>query len=143
MADQNLRNHRKFAPAFHFVGLPILGVVAVLTQGPFFDDPSLTTALPFLMVVLIGLTLIQSRAFALGVQDRVIRLEEQLRLERVLPEDLRIRARGLETKQLIGLRFASDAELPDLVRRVLSGELASQNAIKKAVTEWRPDHQRV
>jgi hypothetical protein len=143
MAEQNLRNHRKFAPAFHFVALPLLVVAVFLAQNPFQDDPSTATALPLLTVVLIGITLIQSRTFALGVQDRVIRLEEQLRLERVLPEDLRAPARGLDAKQLIGLRFASDRELPDLVRRVLSGELATQKSIKQAVTEWRADHQRV
>lgn len=143
MADQNLRNHRKFVPAFHFLGLPLMAVVVTLAMDPLRENPSAETALPFLMAVLVAITFMITRTFALGVQDRVIRLEERLRLERVLPDDLRERARGLETPHLIALRFASDEELPALVERVLSGELTSQKAIKEAVTNWRADHQRV
>jgi hypothetical protein len=78
-----------------------------------------------------------------GVQDRVIRLEERLRMERVLPAELRPRISELTTKQLVSLRFASDEELPELVRRVLGGELAERNDIKRAVRNWRADHQRI
>jgi hypothetical protein len=78
-----------------------------------------------------------------GVQDRVIRLEERLRLEKVLPADLQPRISELTTKQLVALRFASDEELPELVRRVLGGELTERNDIKRAVRSWRADHQRI
>ena len=84
-----------------------------------------------------------ARRFALGVQDRVIRLEERLRMEQLLPEDVRGRIGELTTDQLIGLRFASDAELSGLVRRVLDGELTDRKAIKQAVGDWRADHQRI
>jgi hypothetical protein len=79
----------------------------------------------------------------MGVQDRVIRLEERLRMETILPEDLRPRIGELTTEQLIGLRFASDEELPELARRVLDGELTDRKSIKQAVKSWRADHQRI
>lgn len=84
-----------------------------------------------------------TRAFPIGVQDRVIRLEERLRMERLLPADLKPRIGDFSTDQLIALRFASDAELPDLARRVLEEDMTDRDAIKRAVKGWRPDHQRI
>ncbi|MDX1495850.1 MAG: DUF6526 family protein, partial [Longimicrobiales bacterium] len=91
-------------------------------------------------VVVVGLF---ARVFPLGVQDRVIRLEERLRMERLLPEELKARIEEVETEHLIGLRFASDEELADLVRRVLDGELADRKAVKAAIRSWRADYQRI
>ncbi len=79
-----------------------------------------------------------ARVFSVTVQDRVIRLEESLRYEKVLPADLKGRAAQLTLRQIIGLRFASDAELPGLVRRALDEKL-SENQIKKEVKNWRSD----
>jgi len=80
---------------------------------------------------------------ALRAQDRIIRFEERLRLERLLPPDLRGRVADLRTGQLVAIRFAHDDEVPDLVRRVLSGELTTQGDIKRAIQSWRADHLRV
>jgi len=80
-----------------------------------------------------------SRLMALTVQDRVIRLEERLRLERLLPADLRSRIPELTIDQVISLRFASDAELPDLMRKVLDEKLTDRKVIKKLIETWRPD----
>ena len=91
-------------------------------------------------VLLIGFF---ARAFATGVQDRVIRLEERLRMAALFPDDLAGRIGELETDQLIGLRFASDDELEELTRRVLAGELSDRKEIKRAVRQWRADHQRI
>jgi hypothetical protein len=70
-------------------------------------------------------------------------LEERLRMETLLPDDLRPRIGEFTTGQLIGLRFASDEELPDLARRVLDEGLTDRKAIKQAVKSWRADHQRI
>ena len=83
-----------------------------------------------------------ARLMALAVQDRVIRLEERLRMREILPADLRARVSEITREQFVGLRFASDAELPGLVRRVLGGELKSTTEIKKAVADWRGDYLR-
>jgi hypothetical protein len=84
----------------------------------------------------------RTRSFVTHLQDRIIRLEERLRLSTVLQEPLRSRVTELTDSQLIGLRFASDAELPALVQRALDEKL-SRRDIKKAIVEWRPDYARV
>ncbi len=82
------------------------------------------------------------RLNALRVQDRVIRLEERLRLASLLPEPLRSRIPELTVGQLVGLRFASDGEVAKLVERALSEKLSRED-IKKAIQTWRPDNLRV
>jgi hypothetical protein len=84
-----------------------------------------------------------SRAMPLRAQDRIIRLEERIRLERVLPSDMRGRIGNLTPEQFIGLRFAPDDEVPELTRRALNGELNTRADIKRAIRNWRPDHMRV
>jgi hypothetical protein len=83
------------------------------------------------------------RNYAVTVQNRIVRLETRLRLERVLPPDLAGRVMELTLPQLVGLRFASDAELPDLVRKVLADHLATADEIKRLVKVWQADHLRV
>jgi hypothetical protein len=92
----------------------------------------LTSAALFLGVV-------YPRLFALSAQDRVIRLEERLRYERVLPEELRWRADELTVDQFVSLRFASDEELGNLMQKVLDGKLTERKAIKRLINHWRPD----
>ena len=96
-------------------------------------------------VFLVGLIIavLFARLFPLGVQDRVIRLEEQMRLARLLPDDLQNRVGDFSTNQLIGLRFAPDDELPDLARRVLDEGISDRKTIKQAVKNWRADNQRI
>jgi hypothetical protein len=96
----------------------------------------------FVVAVALAIVVLKTRLYSLRVQDRVIRLEEQLRLVALLPEPLRSRVPELTPSQLVGLRFASDAELPKLVERTLSEKL-SQADIKKSIQNWRPDYLRV
>jgi hypothetical protein len=79
---------------------------------------------------------------ALSVQDRVIRLEMRLRMRELLPPDLQARIAEINREQCVGLRFASDAELPVLVRKVLAGELKSATDIKKQIGQWQGDYLR-
>ena len=139
---QTYATHRRFNPLFHFVAMPIFMVNLVLAAIHLYRQPSATSA--WLLVVAFGLVLVLgvSRQQAVTVQDRVIRLEERLRLQAIAP-DLAAKIGQLNRRQLVALRFASDAELPGLARRVLAGEFAKPGDIKRAVTTWRPDHLRV
>jgi hypothetical protein len=140
---QNYANHAKVVPVFHFVGSPLLLVLMGWTTWRFIEAPSADSAMALILVVVLSLGYFYGRMFAMGVQDRVIRLEERLRMERLLDADLKTRIPEFTTEQLIGLRFASDEELPALARRVLAEGIADRKTIKLAVKSWRPDHQRV
>ncbi len=146
---QILANHTRWDPLFHFFLLPIfaLGLIfslihffAHITEGDMRDHIH-----AFLLILLATAFLVlafKMRLYALKVQDRVIRLEERLRLMQLLPEPLRSRIPELTETQLCGLRFASDAELPKLAERALNEKL-SRADIKRSVQAWRADHWRV
>jgi len=146
---QTLANHVRLDPPFHFYLLPIFGLALILslihffahiTHGNIFDH--IHAFLLILLAVAFVLLVLKARLYSLKVQDRVIRLEERLRLTQLLPEPLRSRILELTEDQLIGLRFASDAEIPKLVERTLKENL-SRADIKKAIQTWRPDYWRV
>ena len=147
MADQTFATHRKLVPGFHFVTLGILviniiwSLVRVVFPIPFV--PVQDRLLNVAVAVALGLLAWYTRSFPVRAQDRVIRLEERLRLERLLPPDLRSRIGELSTGQLIALRFASDAEVPELTRIVLDQKITKQDDIKKKVRDWRADHLRM
>jgi Family of unknown function (DUF6526) len=146
---QTFANHRRFDPLFHFFVIPIfaLGVLlslihffAHITEGGFREH--FHAFLLVLLSVALLILVFKTRLYALKVQDRIIRLEERLRLTQILSEPLRSRIPELTEGQLIGLRFASDVEVPKLVERSLNEKL-KRNDIKKAVQKWRPDYWRV
>lgn len=140
---QNYRNHAKMVPGFHYVGSLLMLALLISAISGLVRSPSVATAMTLILVLTLVLIGFYARSFALGVQDRVIRLEERLRMERVLPEDLQERIPEFSTDQLIGLRFAPNEELEDLARRVLAGEITDRKQIKMAVKNWRADHERV
>jgi hypothetical protein len=142
-APQNYANHAKVVPVFHFVGSPLLLVLLGWATWRVIQAPSVDSAMALILVVVVALGYFYGRMFAMGVQDRVIRLEERLRMERLLDADLKPRILEFTTEQLIGLRFASDEELPALARRVLAEGIADRKTIKLAVKSWKADHQRV
>ena len=136
---QSFENHAKLVPAYHGAATLLLLVPTLWFAYRAATDFSVDA----LMFVLFCGGVVTAALFALGVQDRVIRLEERMRLERLLPEDLQSRVGDLTTDQLIGLRFAPDEELPGLTRSVLDGSLSDRTSIKQAVKNWHADHQRI
>ena len=143
MNEQNLRNHTKFVPTYHFFVLPVL-VANFLWSLSRLRNLGFSFAGIFGVIFAAALVVLAFRArlFALAVQDRVIRLEERLRYERVLPEELRWRADELTVNQIISLRFACDEELAQLMRKVLDEKLTERKAIKQLIKNWRPDYLR-
>jgi hypothetical protein len=140
--SQNYANHvRKLPPLYIAASLILLFNVLWSIYGAV-RGPSFGSVFHVLFTASLVVLFVFSRTFALTVQDRVIRLEERMRLERLLPAEFRPRIGEFTVKQLIGLRFASDAELPSLAREVLDGKLKERDDIKRAVKDWRADWQR-
>ena len=139
---QNFSNHTRFDPLFHFFVLPAFAITLILAIVHLFRRPGLHSAWLLVFIIAAVVAVFKIRLYALKVQDRIIRLEERMRLERLLGESLRPRIGEFTESQLIGLRFASDVELPALAARALSEKL-SRDEIKKAVQQWRTDYWRV
>jgi len=136
---QNFANHAKSIPAFHFVVLPIFLLNLGWSIYRLVHAFSVDRVISLLVAVALLLLAFTARVFALTVQDRVIRLEMRLRMHQVLPQDLRARIPEFEVGQLVALRFAGDAELPELARKVLDGKLTDRKAIKQLVQDWQAD----
>jgi len=143
MAEQNYANHVKWVPTFHFFVVPVMvlnfvnAIVRVVRHGISWEG-SVSLLVAFALLIFI----FNARLFALRVQDRVIRMEERERMARLLPENLRGRILDLKPGQLVALRFASDAELPELARKVLTDDIRDQKAIKQMIKNWRADYLR-
>jgi hypothetical protein len=139
---QSFSSHTRWFPMYHFIASPIVTLNlfvqvrhAWLAGGRF---AWWNVVLAFGLVVFV----LVARVMPVTVQDRLIRLEMRLKLRELLPASMHADINRLTVRQLVGLRFASDAELPDLVKRVLSGELTEQKAIKAAIKNWQADWQR-
>jgi hypothetical protein len=139
---QNFENHAKTVPLFHYVAFPILALNLFWSIDRLIRHFSAESVLSLLLAVAFLLMFFFARLFALKVQDRVIRLETRLRLQQVLPPDLRGRIPEFEVGQLVALRFAGDAELPELARKVLDEKLTDRSTIKKMIRDWQPDELR-
>jgi hypothetical protein len=141
-APQNLDNHARFDPIFHFFALPVvlLSVIAAIVH--LVQRPNWFSAWLVLFVMAVVVVTVKARSYALRVQDRLIRLEERERLTALLAEPLRSRVEELTEAQLIGLRFACDTEIPSLVAETLTKQLARRD-IKKRIKTWRGDYFRV
>ena len=139
---QNYKNHAKFIPVFHYIALPLLlvnffGALFRVTQEiSFYTLNDVGLAISLIVVAVF------TRLFALKAQDRVIRLEEQIRMQTFLPDALKVHVGRLTMGQIVALRFASDEELVDLTQDALD-QNTSPNALKQAVKNWRPDYDRV
>ena len=140
--EQNLKNHARFDPMFH--GFLFVGALILLgaTIYGLIRQPNGLGALRVFAVLWAMVLMFKTRLYAMKVQDRVIRLEERLRLTQLLPDSTRARIGELSEGQLVALRFASDAEVPGLVQQTLDGTW-DQKQIKSAIRSWRPDFLRV
>jgi hypothetical protein len=139
---QNFSNHSRRDPPFHFFVLPVFAITVVVTIVNLAMHPGLHSAWLAVFMLAAIAAVFKTRLYALKLQDRIIRLEERLRLAILLDKPLRARMGELSESQLVALRFASDAELPALAASVLANKL-SNTEIKKAVGQWRPDYWRV
>lgn len=142
-APQTYQNHVRWHKPFHFFLLPVFLINFIWSAVELFLYPGWDqgrwVVVSFALIVL---TLL-ARINPLRAQDRVIRLEEQLRYQRILPADLAQRASALTVWQVVALRFASDAELPELVRQTLENKFSKSDEIKRAIKNWRADTVRV
>jgi uncharacterized membrane protein YciS (DUF1049 family) len=140
---QNLASHTRWFPPFHFLVMPVM-LVNLGVQIYWMKDFGFSFRGIFGVLIALALLVgfLCSRLMALRVQDRLIRLEEQLRYARVLPPDLQPRIGEFTIAQIVSLRFASDAELPALARKVLDGKMQDRKAIKQMIENWKADYVR-
>jgi hypothetical protein len=139
---QTLANHVKVDSPFHYFVLPVFAISWIVSVMFLVRHPGFLHFWIVIFNTALIVAVIRFRQYALKVQDRVIRLEERLRLASLLPESQRPQIAKLSEAQFIALRFASDQEIAALVERTLSANLAPAD-IKKAIKNWRPDYWRV
>jgi hypothetical protein len=143
--EQNYANHVRLIPGYHYVAFGILvlnflySIYRLIRYGMLMPGQE---GMRCLIAVALLIIFYYARLFVLTVQDRVIRLEMRLRMERLLPAELRTRINEFTVKQLVALRFAGDEELPELAARVLSDRITDGKRIKQMIKNWNPDHLR-
>jgi len=139
---QTFENHARVLPAYHYVAFPLFAINFFFTLYQAVTAFSWGNLVAFGLATALILLFFVARVMALTVQDRVIRLEEQMRMRALFPADMQPRISEFTVKQLVALRFAGDEELPGLARKVLDERILDQKAIKKMVRNWRADYQR-
>lgn len=144
-APQTYKNHARFDPPWHFFVLPLLMLNIIFAAADtvhHWPDHWGRYLWWIVMSIVLFMAVGIARGHSLKAQDRIIRLEERLRLAALLPADEYARYNELTESQLIGLRFASDAELPALAKRALDEGLTAKQ-IKESINNWRPDYFRI
>lgn len=136
---QNFENHSKTVPLYHMFVIPVFMINFVWRLVQLRYGISFFSIMDVLLAAAFVILVFYARVFSLTVQDRVIRLEMRLRLERLLSADLRPRIPEFTVPQLVSLRFASDQELPVLARQVLDEKLTDRKTIKKRIKDWQAD----
>jgi len=145
MADQqqSYQNHARIVPAFHyfvFGALTLNLVSSIMNLVATVSFATVTGALTALALLILSF---YARVFALKAQDRVIRLEMRLRLRELLAPSMHGRIHEFSPRQLVAMRFASDAELPELADKVLGGNVQDGKTIKGMIKNWQGDFLRV
>lgn len=136
---QTFENHVRVVPAYHMFVFGVFLINFVWRLVQLRDGITFGSIMNVLMGAAFVVLFFYARIFALTVQDRVIRLEMRLRLERLLPPDLRSRISEFTVPQLVSLRFAEDQELSLLARQVLDEKLNDRKSIKRRIKNWQAD----
>ena len=140
---QNFKNHSRMPPLTWRFTFAIVVANTLWSLYRVIGDFSPDRLMALFVAVGLCLIFFYVRIFTLMVQDRIIRLEMRLRLAKLLPPDLQNKIDHFTVNQLIALRFASDTELPELARTVLSDNIQSRKTIKEMVVDWQGDWLRV
>ncbi len=140
--EQSLSNHTRLDPPYHFVLLPLIVASLVMAVIMVIRHPGPQTTWMLLVSLALVLAALKARTYPLKAQDRIIRIEERLRLERLLSDGQRPLIPKLTEAQLVALRFASDGELPALAEAAATKQLPPKE-IKKSIQSWRADLFRV
>jgi hypothetical protein len=139
---QTYKNHVRFDPGFHFTLVPASALLLIGAAINAWRNPqSLLSYLLLAFVALFIWAIFKMRLYALKNQDRIIRLEEVVRMQRLCP-DVASNATQLTTSQVVALRFSSDTELPALAKRALEEKLSNAD-IKESIKDWRGDYVRI
>jgi hypothetical protein len=141
-SEQNLKNHGRVDPPFHMVLATVLAVNLFIVGLYAFKNFSLFTGWLVILSIAVWIPVLKLRLYPLKVQDRVIRLEERLRLQALAPPEWHAQIYRLSEDQLVGLRFASDDEVVALAKEALEQNL-TRKQIKERVKSWRPDEFRI
>jgi hypothetical protein len=142
-APQTYESHVRWHAPFHFFLMPVVLINVIWSIVLFVRNPGWNEGWWIVVSLALVVMAALARTNPLKAQDRIIRLEEQLRYRHLLPADLAQQAGALTTGQIIALRFASDEELAELVRQTLEGKLSKPAEIKQAIKNWRGDMLRV
>jgi Family of unknown function (DUF6526) len=140
---QNFQNHTRYHTPFHFVFAPLALINLMWSIYNLYRSPGAGELQGIVIALAILMAGFLARTSALKAQDRVIRLEENLRYQKILSPELAKKAEALTPGQLVALRFASDAELAGLVQQTLDGKFEKGKDIKQAIKNWRGDDLRV
>jgi hypothetical protein len=141
-ATQSFQNHGKTDPPFHYVLLPVLTINLIVVIVHLIQHFSLCSAWLLVLSIAALILAFTVRLYSLKVQDRVIRMEERLRLQALAPAEWHAQIYRLSEDQLIGLRFAADEEVVELAQKALEEKL-NRKQIKEHIKNWRADHWRV
>lgn len=139
--SQNLRNHARLDPAFHVVLSLVLLVNLIYSIIHLVRHVSWRSGWFVVLSAAAIIVFLKIREYPLKVQDRVIRLEERLRLQALAPAEWRPHIHRLSEDQLIGLRFAGDDEVVALATEALEQNL-NRKQIKERIRNWRADEWR-
>jgi hypothetical protein len=139
---QSFKNHTRWDPPYHFVLGLVLVANLIISIVHVVQHPHFYAAWLVVLSVAVFIFYLQLRGYPLKVQDRVIRLEERLRLQALAPAEWHAQINRLSEDQLIGLRFAADDEVVALAKVALEQNL-NRKQIKERIKSWRADNWRV